>query len=141
VIKRTDPKAIFKFISVQDPAIDEEASDLKAYGTSFDLTHLKFKTGMTPTVFLAKNLTAPEKAEINDAHYQFTQGEKPGEPPKIKVVKQGLMMVRYFETAVKSIEEDGKTVAVSVDEFPAAVVQEIGAYVMRRASVEEDEKK
>lgn len=141
MIKRTDPKAVFRLISIQDSALDESASNLDAYKETLDIKHLAFKEGMAPTIFLAQNISAPQKAEINDAHYQFTPSADKKAPPSVKVVNQGVMMVRYFESSVKTVEENGKVVTVSVDEFPAAIVQEIGAYIMRKTSLEDESKK
>ncbi len=145
MIKRIDPKAVHKLVSLTDPAIDEANSDIEGFRGTADITKLKFLEGKFPTFFLAKNLGAPKKAEINDKYQIFIPGSKDKDgtaiAPHVEFKNQNAMMVEYFTSAVASVEEEGVVTVVTPDEFSGPIVQEIGAYVMMKSSLTDEEKK
>jgi len=145
-IKLIDPNAVVRLISIQDEAVDLENSDVKAYGNTLNLKHIKFLEGMTPTFFLTKNINPITQAEINEVHYQFTpvgNDKTTGKPlpPQVDVVSRGSMMVKYFTEGVKQIEENGVARDFVIAEIPGPIIQEIGSYVMTRSNLGDDQKK
>lgn len=144
-IKRLDPKAVFKVISTTDDAVDKEKSDLPGYATSLDLSKIVFVEGQVPTFFLVKNIGATDYIAIQERHFQVKPPSKDSEGKEIKatvkVVDQGIMMLKYFEIAVKQIEEGGQVIDISMDQFPPALLQEVGAYAMLHSELGDTIKK
>jgi hypothetical protein len=144
-IKRINPKATVKLVSVTDDAIDYEKSDLKAYGTSLNLEHVKFKDGAVPTYFIAQNISVPNQIDITEKHYKIIPPSRDADgkeiPAKVDVTDRTNMLLKYFEAAVKEVEEDGKVSSIMMDELHPIVVQEIGSYVMLRTTVGDELKK
>ena len=144
-IKRVNPSAITKVISITDDAVDRENSDIEAYATSLDLKFLKLKEGISPTYFLIKHLAVLQQIEIKDAHYKLTPPSKDLEGKKVaasmSINHQSEMLCKYFEACVKFIEEDGKEIPVGINEFNSTVVQEVGSYCMLSTQIGDQLKK
>jgi hypothetical protein len=144
-IKRLDPKAITKLVSISDEAIDKVTSDVKAYADTLDVSHLKFKEGELPTYFIIQNVDATLQAELKEKHYKIvppTIGAD-GKPigAKVNVVGEGSMMIEYFKAGVKFIEDNGVQEPADITTVPFIVIQEIGSYVMVRTSLGDKLKK
>ena len=154
-LSKFDPKSEFRLVSSLDPAIDQEASDMKGYGKDYDFSLLKFKEGEHPTIFIVKNILSSAQAEINEAHIRV---ELPDDidlaeldvnddeamkklKPKIVREKQTQMMMKYFNKCCSEYEEDGKRFPCSADTFSLAIVQEIGTIAMIRAQLGEQKRK
>lgn len=151
-IRKLDPKATTKLVSLKDEAVDVENSDLKAYAETLDISAIKFKEGQKPTIFIAKNVPASVFAELNDRHYKVddvTVEEKDlktgkTKAPRIKLIDQTQMMLSYFTHGISGIEEDGKTQDMTddlADTIPHDIKNEIGGYVFRRTNLGDKLKK
>lgn len=131
-LRRLDPKAVFKLVSVTDEAVDMEKSDLPAYARTGDMKHVAIKDGEKPTVFHCRQIDPITMAEIDAEHIKFVmQPKKDGkeQPPIVKTVNNASRLVKIFRASLLHIEEEGKDVKVQWDEFPSEVSQEIGSYV------------
>ena len=140
-VKRLDPKALHKIVSATDEALDLEKSDLKGYAETMDLSKLVFKEGLHPTFFLAKNVSAIDYVTLHDKHFIINPPTKEGGKAHVEIKDQGVMFIKYFELAVKQIEENGVVQDITMDMFPGSVIHEIGSYVMLLAEVGEARKK
>jgi len=142
-IEKIDPKKVRKIVSIQDEAIDKEASDMDKYEKTYNLDYVKIKEGAMPTYFLVKNVTSSAQAEIQEEHFQveLPDPEDKDGKPQIKQLKQTEMLIKYFKHGCSSYEENGKVEKCDVDLFPFSIVQEIGGFVMLRTAVGDDEKK
>lgn len=136
-------------VSLEDGAIDKENSDITKYQDTYDMKHLKFKTGESPTIFHVKNMTEEDQAEIQDAHYKIKMPDQKmlhGEElknakPTIETVDQTKMILKYFYKCVEVFEEDGKEQKLEKGMFPFTIVQELGSQVMVRTMMGDEEKK
>jgi hypothetical protein len=144
-IKRVDPKAVVKIVSITDEAIDVEKSNLKAFSEDRDINHLIFREGQFPTIFHVGNVLAEKQAELKSKHYEIIPPsiDKDGKQvkAKVKVKDESLMMIEYFKAGVKKMEENGVLEDPNVEEIPFAVLEEIGSYVMLRATIGDKQKK
>lgn len=136
-IKLLDPNAIHKLVSVSDDAIDLELTkdeDFKAYGSTLDISKLKFKKEIHPTYFLVRNIDPLLQTEINEKHYALIPPsvDKDGNKvsAKVDVMNRAGMMVKYFMEAVKEIEDNGVKKVVEIKQIPFDILQEIGSYAM-----------
>jgi len=64
-----------KVVSIDDPAINLDKSNITAYSDSQDLKHLSFKEGEEPTVFHLGTITYMKFSEIKDRHIKFDLGD------------------------------------------------------------------
>lgn len=142
-LQKIDPSKTIKTVSVLDPAIDKENSDIDKFEKTHNLEYLKFLKGEHPTYFLIKNVSTTEQASIQEAHYEIElpDADEKDAKPKIKQKNQSEMMIKYFIAGCDKYEEEGKEFACHPDMFPFAVVQEIGSFVMVRTALGDDEKK
>lgn len=144
---------VLKAVSISDDAIDRVNSDLKAYQQSYDVTHLKFLEGKSPTYFNLSNVAGPDLVVIQQDHYrtelpEMKQGMTTEELQNLKVkvipVEQGMMLVKYFKAACKSITDGGKEIMVTeeiINSIPSNILQELGSFVMTRNTLGEAKKK
>jgi len=137
-VKRIDPNAITKFVSVTDDAIDTDKCDLKDYAKGGDVSVLKFKDGMKPTYFLARPIGIDAQTDISTDHMVIEPGQpsdnkgKPSDSPvaaRVRFKDETRMMIRYFRSSILSVEEDGVTKPCAAEEFSPSLVVEIGSYV------------
>lgn len=145
MIKRIDPKAVAKVVSVSDDAIDLEGSNVKAYAESLDLSFLKFKEGIKPTFFLLKNLGARRQAELKNKYYAIKPPEMGADgkltKAQVEIKDQTNMLLEYFESCISQVEEDGKVTSITLDEVDFLTVQEVGGYAMLYATIGDKLKK
>ena len=149
MLKLLDPNEEVKMVSISDPAIDFEKSDLEAYSEKRDLSLLKFKEGCTPTFFFIKNLLHSDEAEILDEHYKINypdqkklHGKALSEAkPEIELVKHSNMVIKYFYFACKKFQHEGKIREMKEGLIPFGVVQELGSAVFTRSQLSQEEKK
>jgi len=144
---------ILPAVSISDDAIDKENSDIKAYQQDYDVAHLKFKEGLTPTYFNLSNVPGPDLVVIQQDHYVtelpavkpgMTMEEMQHLKVSVKAVNQGMMLVKYFKAACKTITDSGKTIEVNEEVLktvPPSVLQELGSYVMARTILSDSKKK
>lgn len=150
-LTKIDPKKVFKTVSLQDPAIDREATGEEKMGefeNSYDMSLLKFKEGEHPTIFHIRNLVSSDEARIKQAHQIVEFPDLDPEKlkgsdlkkirPKIMQKDQQEMMIKYFNSAVSAYEENGKVESCNADLFPFSIVQEIGSLVMLRTELGDD---
>lgn len=139
MIKRIDPNATIKLVSVTDEAIDSEKSDLKSYAGTLDLKHIVVKDGLQPTYFVVGNISNKDQSTIKNEHSRLIAPsiDKEGKQVHGRMVNldEAGMYVKYFDKGVKKLIEDGKDVSVSIDEIPFMVIQEVGSYVWLRTIV------
>lgn len=72
--KAIDRTETLQVVSVDDPAIDKEQSDIDAYKDSHDIKDLTFIDGEEPTVFEIGTVAYMRFAEIKDKHISFDLG-------------------------------------------------------------------
>lgn len=153
-LSKIDPQKKFKTCSILDPAIDKEATgeeNLNKFSESYDISLLKFKQDEFPTVFHIMNILSSDEAKIKQDHLkiEFPELEKADQQalqnikikemkPKISQVKTQEMMIKYFNAAINTYEENSQNFSCNSDLFPYAVVQEIGALVMMRTQLGDD---
>ena len=85
--KALDRNEVIEAVSVDDPAIDQNNSDIEAYKDSHDIKHLSFIEGEQPTVFHIGTISFMKFAEIKDKHISFDLG---GDGQEIKTNLFGL---------------------------------------------------
>lgn len=152
MLKKIDPKHIAKTVSIEDPAIDEEATgkeNLEKFEDTHNIKLLKFKEGEHPTIFHCKNIGGSDQAEIQEQHYKIDMPDisKIKNPkdiknikPKAKIEKTTSMMLKYFYSGIKKYEEGGTVHDIETDMFPLHIMMELGSFVMNRATLGDDEK-
>lgn len=144
-IRRIDPNFRKKVVSAMDEAIDVENSDMKSYAQTLDEKHIKFHKDQKPTYFLVKPIDPMSELEITEVHQKITPPgiDKDGKPTRISIHfdRQSEMSLKYFKACVTEVEEDGKIIPVKFEEFPMAVLQEIGSYAMLYAKLGDQQKK
>jgi hypothetical protein len=69
--KAIDKNEILKIVSIDDPAIEIEKSDIEAYKDSHDLKHLSFKKDEQPSMFHLGTISFMTFSEIKDRHISF----------------------------------------------------------------------
>ena len=146
-----------KVVSIYDEAIDKTAmgaEGMKAYQEAYDVSLLKFVEGETPDYFMLGNVAGPDLVVIQQDHYKTVLPDmEPGmsvdDMKKLKVkvvpVEQGMMLVKYFKAGIKSMIIQGDK-EVDLDELmmnsiPPTIIQELGSFVMTRATLGETKKK
>jgi len=72
--KAIDRSEAIKVVSVDDPAIDQDNSDIEAYKNSHDMKDLAFVDGEEPTIFEIGTISYMKFAEIKDRHIRFELG-------------------------------------------------------------------
>ena len=152
-LKKVNLNSIFKTISIQDSAIDREATgedNLKKFEDCHEMNLLKLKEDEKPTFFLINNITPEDQLEIQEEHYkivmpEFTQEMSKEEMKKIKPTmkqeKPGQMLIKYFKAGCKKIEENGVISECNANDWPLSVLQEIGGLIMTRSVIGDEEKK
>lgn len=161
-IRRIDPKATFKVVSpTYDEAIDSENSpsiideEMKKnqekliaekpeladqfkdpgkklkYMDTLDLADLKIVEGKTPTYFVIKNLLVQRKTELMAKHVLVDTSGKNSQMSNMM-----LLFIELFKECCTHIEDGGQLIKVSVDEFPAEIVQEIGSIIFNRSAAD-----
>lgn len=150
MLKRIDPKAEIKTVSILDGAIDKVATgedNLKKFEESHDFSLLKMKEGEKPTFFIIKNIPPEGQLDIQEKHYVIKMptidpgADKKDIKPEIEQKETSKMMLTYFKSGCVALEENGERQPVVVDEFPLSVIQEIGGFIMIRSSLGDEEKK
>lgn len=149
-VKRLDPNAVLKIVSIKDEAIDLDKSNVEAYLKHRDYKRdLVFKEGMQPTLFLVRNILTTKNKEIEKDHYIWEpQGVDPKTgkplPATLKIEDQPGLVLKYFEAGCKEIEEfkDGQWVkeSITVDSFSPAIVEEIGSFIYLRSKLGDRQK-
>jgi len=69
--KAIDKNEILKIVSIDDPAIEIEKSDIEAYKDSHDLKHLSFKKDEQPSMFHLGTISFMTFSKIKDRHISF----------------------------------------------------------------------
>ena len=69
--KAIDKNEKLKIVSIDDPAIEIEKSDIEAYKDSHDLKHLSFKKDEQPSVFYLGTISFMTFSKIKDRHISF----------------------------------------------------------------------
>ena len=69
--KAIDKNEKLKIVSIDDPAIEIEKSDIEAYKDSHDLKHLSFKKDEQPSVFYLGAISFMTFSKIKDRHISF----------------------------------------------------------------------
>ena len=149
MLKKIKKNDVIKIVSLEDPSINLEKSNIEKYDETLDIKHLAFNEGETPTYFLVGNISEGTQAAIQDKHYQIEfpdQKKLHGDAlkdakPQIKTVEQTQMILTYFYAACKQYEEEGKVFDMEEGIFPFRVIQELGAAIMTRTALGDEEKK
>jgi len=76
MFKAIDRNEIIKVVSLDDPAIDHENSDLELYKMNYEMKHLKFIEGELPSIFTLKTISFLKFSEIKDKYISFELGSK-----------------------------------------------------------------
>lgn len=138
-IKKIDPKAEFKYVSLEDSAIDPEKSDLEQYQKDYNIKHLVFKEGEHPDYFILKNLPAVKYTGLISSYMKFdiqSQGMVMREEANLLN-----MAFETFSMGCKELENNGQRQSITHEELPMSVVKEISTVITNRAQMTEEEKK
>ncbi len=138
----------FRLVSIRDNAIDRENSDVDAYveNMEYDLAHLSFLPGETPTFFVCRSLTAGEMRRIQDAPIQRGDGTAIGFGSMVWLAfRHGVESMENFEGWSEKFRIKGHPPLVSerwIDEnLYFETVQEIGLAILNRSKLGEDDLK
>lgn len=143
-IKKINPDAKFKIVYELDDALEtetvqeldtgEKAADgspvlkqsrYEKYFNSLDIADLKFKEGMTPTVFIVRALKNFETAELNEKYISIDPATK-----RLTNKSPNKMYLEMFNTACLGEEKtDGTIVKILPDEIGFAVATNIGVMI------------
>jgi len=152
MLKKLDPKHIFKTVSLLDPAIDKKATgekNLKKFEDTYELKLLKMKEGVEPTLFHIKNIGGSRQAEIQEEHYKIdmpdiSELKNPKDikniKPTAKVEKTTTMLLKFFYAGCKKYQEGKDIFDVTEDLFEMGVAVELGSFIMGRTTMGDDEK-
>lgn len=147
-IRRLNPNATTKLVSLTDEAVSDSTSEQKdKYRETLDTSALTFKEGVVPTFFLLKPIAAEAMASIQQNHLRFNAEKK-----SMEIVDAGTMTIRTFKASVVAIEENGKRIplvsgeqagaeGVRFEEFDYLTVTEIGGYAQTLAILGDSVKK
>lgn len=155
-IKRVDPNAVFKVVCRFDDALEHEtAEELKTdqkddqgkevlkqsrydkFLETLNLSDLKFKPDVKPTIFHLRCLKTKELANLNTKYLVVDTKNK-----TMDYRDYNSMVIEYFEKGVVGIEaEDGKLEKISPDDLEFKVVNEVGSIVLIMTSVSKNQKK
>ena len=142
----------FYLISVYDPAVDLDASDVEAYKQTGDMAHIKMHEGESPTVFECRAPKASAMLRIsNSLHMNGVESEG----------GHGVMAQEAFRYGVRGVrnlqDDNGHDVTLAAGDFsgnprgiklawvddhiPWEVVLDIGALVIVRSRLSEEDAK
>ncbi len=142
----------FTLVSVHDPAIDRERSDMESYERdySYNPTRLVFHAGQQPTQFVCRPLSHRLVARLLDVMMHGTpQGEV-----DVAVHEAALMAFRYGVADIRNLSgfdparhvQRGNPPVIKeswldTSPLPVEVVVEIGAVILARARLGEGQRK
>ena len=138
-LSKIDPKNRYKYVSLNDPAIDLENSDLEKYKESKDIKYLVFKNEEYPTYFLLRDLTSREKTEVMSKYMRVDILK--GEMIQREDTNALMMSHEVFDMCCKEIEEQEKLEKIVSDNFDSQIVQEISNVCMEKSALSSTEKK
>lgn len=137
-IKKIDMKAEFKYISIEDSAIDQELSDLKKYEETCDISHLQLKEGEEPTYFILKNIPRRQFAMLITSNVSI---DAKGEMVAKSEVAGLDMLFDVFKAGCVEIEEKGKREKIDPELLELTVVKEVSEAISKLATLQPHEKK
>lgn len=122
----------YPVISLSDPAVNREESDLKRYVETLDQKHLKFDG--TPTVFYLRPITAREWAKL----VSYASRIDPDKPDLESVLNASMLTLRITLTRVEGFMVNGVPLEIKkgddglVDEncleaFSFSLIQELAS--------------
>ncbi len=138
----------FRLVSIRDDAIDRENSDLAAYAEDMEYNpeHLTYHSGMSPTFFVCRGLTAGEMRGIQDAPIQRKDGTAIGFGSMVWLAfRHGVVAMENFDGWNDKAIVKGNPPLVSerwIDEnLHFETVQEIGLAILNRSRLGEGDAK
>lgn len=162
-----DPYAQVKIVSIKDPAIDRDKSDLEAYAKTKDLSHLKFKDGEEPSFFVLGSIPYHLKNKIRDGGISYsTSVVAPEDSPASVHLNLNQMYAEAVKYALKDWtnvrDQNGNTVELELrktGKYPngdyrtevsvkslqilsnIGILNELGSYVIDINEIAEEERK
>lgn len=138
-----------EYICSGDPAIDHESSNLPMYQKTLDQSHLAFKEGEEPTIFILGTLPYRDFTRIQDAHIT---GSMVGQEETVNVKPFG-MLVEAVKIGVKDIKNTDVQIGfvggnprmlndATMNQLHAwGVIDELGGMILNMNSVQTEERK
>lgn len=146
MFKAIDRNETIKVVSLDDPAIDNENSDVELYQMNYDMEHLKFIEGELPSIFTLKVISFLKFSEIRDKHISFALGDS-GQEIKTNLfgltadmLKHSLKEVENVPFKVK-IERNQLSENTMNEIAKLGIVEELGNIALTLNGFGEDEKK
>lgn len=152
MIKRLKPDSKHELISTLDDAVSSEGTNVDMYRKTLDTAHLRILKDKHPTLFVVQPPSHDMKIAFEEEHVkvesvelrQPVAGAKAPDPqkPRVRFDNYQGMLLKYFNACVKGVKQwDEKKGAYveepvgSPDEFPYAVVQDVGGMCMALSSL------
>ncbi len=144
--KAVDRNEKLKVVSIDDPAIEIEKSDVEAYKDSHDIKHLNFKKDEQPSFFYIGTISFMKFSEIKDRHISFDLG---GNGQEIKTNLFGLTAdaLRYSLKKAENLPfqlkiERGRLSDTTMDKLARlGIVEELGNVALNLNGFGDDEEK
>ncbi len=142
----------YTLVSMADPAIDTEHSDLERYQSDYlyDPKHLCFQEGERPTTFHCRSLTHGEVVRLLD---RMMRGGQNGDV-EVSVHEAALLAFRYGVTDIENFEgfnprlhiQKGNPAMIRsswLDQsgLPVDIIVEIGSVILARSRLSEGDRK
>jgi len=144
--KAIDRSEAIKVVSVDDPAINKELSDVDAYKDSHDMKDLAFVDGEEPTVFEIGTISFMKFAEIKDRHISFDLGSD-GQEIKTNLFGLTADALRYSLKKAKNLPfklkiERGRLSDTTMDKLARlGIVEELGNVALNLNGFGDDDEK
>lgn len=146
MFKAIDRSEIIKVVSLDDPAIDQENSDVELYKMNYEMKHLKFIEGELPSIFTLKTISFLKFSEIKDKYISFELGSK-GQEIKTNLFGLTADMLRHSLKEVDNLPFKIKIERNIVSESTMnqiaklGIVEELGNMALTLNGFGEDDKK
>ncbi len=139
-------KELLEVVSVIDPAINKELSDIEEYKDSYDMKHLVFIGDQKPSIFRLGIISYMTFTGIKDKHISFELGDE-GEEIKTNLFGLAADGLRYGLKSVDNLPfeikiEKGRLSNSTMDKLASiGVVEELGNIVLNINGFADSDKK
>ena len=146
MFKAIDRNETIKVVSLDDPAIDHDKSDFEAYKVAYDIKHLSFVDGESPTTFTLGTINFMKFSEIKDKYISFDLGEK-GQEINTNLFGLTADMLRHSLKEADNLpfpikHEKGRLSETTMDKLARlGIVEELGNIALTLNGFGEEDKK
>lgn len=146
MFKAIDRNDTIKVVSVEDPAIDHNKSDVEAYKVAYDTKHLSYIDGEEPTTFTLGTISFMKFSQIKDKYISFDLGEK-GQEINTNLFGLTADMLRHSLKDAENLpfpikHEKGKLSDTTMDKLARlGIVEELGNIALTLNGFGEEDKK